>query len=82
MAYVQFKSIESGEVENAGRAELASNGLVVFHEMRDSLRRRLESEPIRDNHGHEFWPRDGMAYLNALKWEFRGGYLAASDVKV
>jgi hypothetical protein len=83
MAYVQFYRLNPTTAvdETAGRVVLADNGLLRFSDdMPEWLQRVLLRDGVTDHRRKHYTVADGMAFLQALKWEYHGSYLRASDV--
>ena len=84
MKYVEFYKLQNdGSQKIIAKCYLKENGLVSC-EGAEIFIGNLQEHGIRDYNdpsGLKLYPKDGLRFLEQLKFNFTSGYLNASDVK-
>ncbi len=85
-----MKSVKIYKLQNNGdqtviaTCSLATDGLIIC-EGEGAFVENLQREGIKDyvdvSGGKILFPRDGIGFLENLKYAFRSGYLSASDIE-
>jgi len=83
MQFVEiYKLKNDGSQEIIATCELIQNTVVCKGDK--TMIQSLEKEGIRDFSASEpkkLFPKDGLRFLEQLKYNFKSGYLMASDIK-
>lgn len=83
MSFVEIYKLEPNGTQTVMAVCSLQNTEVVC-EGDDAFVRMLKQEGIRDYESKDFkqlFPKDGLRFLEQLKFAFRSGYLNASEVK-
>jgi len=85
MSFIEIYKLQNDASQKViATCKLADDGSVVC-EGDQQFVESLAREGVRDysspNNSAKFFPKDGIRFLEQLKYHFKSGYLMASDIK-